>query len=75
MITTKAVIRFATHTSVICVDDSATIHVFKYASRVCDFDVFTEHEQDLASEYIMAPPASMYYYVSFPDEIPPHLIT
>jgi len=72
MYTTKAVIRFTTHTSHISVDESGSISVFKYGTRTCDFDVFEEHEQVNASDYILEPPNSIYYYVSFPGEPPPH---
>ena len=72
MIVTKCVIRFTTHTAHIQVDDRGTIRVFKYGARSCDFDVFPESEQFEASDYILVPPSETYYYVTFPDEIPPH---
>ena len=72
MITTKCLIRFTTHTSHIQVDHSGVIQVFKYGSRTCDFDVFTAAQQLEASDYILVPPSEVYYYVTFPDEIPPH---
>jgi hypothetical protein len=72
MIVTKCVIRFTTHTAHIQVDDRGVIQVFKYGSRACDFDVFPESDQLDASDYILVPPNEVYYYVTFPDEVPPH---
>ncbi len=72
MIVTKCVIRFTTHTAHIQVDHRGVIQVFKYGSRACDFDVFPESDQLDASDYILVPPSEVYYYVTFPDEAPPH---
>ena len=72
MIVTKCVIRFETHTAHIQVDHRGVIQVFKYGARSCDFDVFADTEQLEASDYILVPPSEVYYYVTFPDEIPPH---
>ena len=72
MITTKCVIQFTTHTAHIQVDSRGYIQVFKYGSRACDFDVFADTEQFEASDYILVPPNEVYYYVTFPDELPPH---
>lgn len=70
MFTTKAVIRFNTHTAHICVDTRGIINVFKTGTRQCDFGVYTSNEQDLASEFIITPPPCVYYYISFPGESP-----
>ncbi len=72
MIVTRCVIRFTTHTAHIQVDHRGVIQVFKYGSRACDFDVFPESDQLEASDYILVPPSEVYYYVTFPDEAPPH---
>jgi len=71
MLTTKAIIRFTTHTSHICVDHRGVINVFKTGSRQCDFDVFASDEQDLASDFIITPPPTQYFYISFPGEPAP----
>ena len=73
MITTKCIIKFPTHAAHISIDDRGIIQVFKYGSRSCDFDVFTEREQLEASDYILVPPKDLHYYVTFPGEPPPHL--
>ena len=74
MITTKCIIRFTTHSSVISVDDSGTIHIFKYSNHSCDFDVFDESTQFEAGDYILTPLDDCCYYVSFPDEPNPNLV-
>jgi hypothetical protein len=73
MITTKCLIRFTTHSAVISVLDTGTIHVFKYGARSCDFNVFDESSQFEAGDYILEPLDDMCYYVSFPDEPNPNL--
>jgi hypothetical protein len=73
MILTKCIIRFTSHTAHVQVDDRGVVQVFKYGSRSCDFDVFAEHEQLEASDYILVPPTEVYYYVTFPGVTPPHL--
>ena len=70
MYTTKAVIRFTTHTAHIRVDERGVINVFKTGTRQCDFGVFTSDEQEDASNFIITPPACIYYYISFPGESP-----
>lgn len=74
MIVTKAVIEFNTHTAVVCVDDSATISIFKYNVELqsCDYSIFTESEQFEASDYILTPVQPTQYYVRFGSEIPLH---
>ena len=72
MITTKCIIRFSTHSAVISVDDSGVIHIFKHTERSCDWDVFEAHSQFQAGDYILAPLADCYYYVSFDDEPGPN---
>ena len=52
MIHTKCIIRFQTHTSLITIDDSGVITVFKQDERGCDFEVF-DNDQFTASEYIL----------------------
>jgi hypothetical protein len=74
MITTKCLIRFTTHASVITVDDSGTIHIFKYNDQSCDFDVFDEDSQFEAGDYILEPVTNGHYYISFPDEANPNLM-
>ena len=61
MIRTRSMIQFTTHCASIMVDHRGHIHVFKYHDRACDFDVFDD--QDLASEYVLTPPADCYYRV------------
>jgi hypothetical protein len=73
MITTRCLITFTTHTSHISVDQDS-IQVFKYTDRSCDFDIFDSSEQLDASDYILTPPDHVHYYVTFPGEIPPHLV-
>jgi hypothetical protein len=72
MIVTKCIIRFATHSAVISVDDSGVIHIFKHTERSCDFDVFDAHSQFQAGDYALAPLEDCYYYVSFDDEPGPN---
>ena len=74
MITTKCLIRFTTHCSVVTVDDSGVIHIFKYNQNACDFDVFDTHTQFDAADYILEPVTNGHYYISFPDETNPNLI-
>jgi hypothetical protein len=69
MITTKCLIRFPTHESLITINDQGTIHVFKYSRRSCDFAIFDSHTEQLeAGDYAIEPVDDVHYYVSFPGE-------
>jgi len=61
--TCKCLVKFPQHSSLVTVNHTH-IHVFKYNSRSCDFEVFKLAEQDLASDYIMQDLPTIYYKVS-----------
>ena len=41
------------------------IHCFKYTDNSCDWQVFDPSDQESASDYILTPPPSHFYYVDF----------
>jgi hypothetical protein len=63
MFASRCLIKFPTHQSHITVDTQGHIHVFKYSCHSCDFDVFTQRDQLAASDYILAPLATIGYRV------------
>ena len=61
MIKSLAQLRFPTHAVQIATDEQHRIHVFKYGSNSCDFDIFTD--QDAASDYIAQVPTVCQYRI------------
>ena len=68
MFITKVLINFTTHHSHVTVDERGFIHVFKYTNSTCDWDMFQDNEQFAASDFILTPPKSIVYRVTFPGE-------
>jgi hypothetical protein len=65
--TTKALIRFTTHSAYISISEDQTIHIFKYNNSSCDMDVFTD--QFDAAEYILEPLPTSYYQVTVEGDL------
>ena len=63
-----AVIAFNTHKCRIAQSDSGHIHCFKYNNQTCDWGVFDLDDQESASDFVLSPLPTHYYYIDFPGD-------
>ena len=63
-----AVISFQTYHCRISQSTTGHIHCFKYNQKGCDWAVFSPDDQDSASDYILTPLPTHYYYVDFRED-------
>jgi hypothetical protein len=66
MIKTLAQLKFKTHAATVSRNDDGRLHIFKYGSNTCDFEIFDCQFE--ASDWLLTPPEPIRYQIIIPGE-------